>query len=188
MLKKIGRRGFLCVIARTGCGCVLATGIAGCAGLSRKSSSQKESKLGAFCGLYCGSCPLYLSSIKAEDPSKVVCLGCKSDKLAEHCLKCAIKDCASAKNLNSCGQCGQFPCEKTKQFHGSDKDMAKVAERNCYSIRQTSYSAWIKKQPGRWACKNCGSMFSFSDETCPNCKADIYSCKEEATDYLEKRI
>jgi len=188
MLKGMNRREFLCDVAKTGCGCVLATGFAGCAGSSRNSSSQKESKLGAFCGLYCGACPLYLTSIKAEDPSQVVCLGCKSDKLAEHCLKCAMKPCALAKNLNSCGECSQFPCEKTKPFHSSDKDMAKVAEKSCYRIRQTSYSAWIKEQVNRWTCRNCGSTFSLMDETCPNCKADVYSCKEEATDYLKKSL
>ena len=187
MFKVIDRREFLGAVAKTGCGCVLVTSLTGCTGLSGDSSSQKEPQLGAFCGLYCGACPLYLSSIKAEDPSKVVCLGCKSNKLAEHCLKCAMKDCASAKNLNSCGECSQFPCEKTKPFHSSDKDMAKVAEKNCYSIRQTNYSVWIKEQNSRWMCKNCGSSFSFSDETCPNCKVDVYSCKEEATDYLKKR-
>ena len=187
MVKGINRRKFLGAVAKTSCGCAVAAGFTGCAGLSGNSSSQKESKLGAFCGLYCGACPLYLTSIKAKDSSKVVCLGCKSDKLAEHCLKCAIKDCAAAKNLNSCGECDQFPCEKTKPFHNSDKDMAKVAEKSCYRIRQTSYFAWTKEQVGRWTCKNCGSAFSFSDETCPSCKTDVYSCKEEATDYLEKQ-
>jgi len=187
MVKGINRREFLGTVAKTSCGCALAAGFAGCAGLSGNSINQKESKLGAFCGLYCGACPLYLTSIKTEDPSKVVCLGCKSDKLAEHCLKCAMKDCASAKNLNSCGECVQFPCEKTKPFHNSDKDMAKIAEKSCYCIRQTNYSTWTKEQVSRWTCKNCGSTFSFSDETCPNCKADVYSCKEEAVDYLKKQ-
>ena len=186
MLKEINRRDFLCGVAKTSCGCTLAASLAGCISLSGNSSSRKASKLGAYCGLYCGSCPLYLASIKAEDPSEVVCLGCKSDKLADHCLECEMKDCASAKNLNSCGECDQFPCEKTEPFHNSDKDMAKVAEKSCYRIRETSYSKWIKEQVGRWTCKNCGLSFSFIDETCPNCKADVYSCKEEAVDYLEK--
>jgi len=186
MDNRMDRREFLGAVAKTGCGCALAASFAGCASLSGNSNSRKESKLGAYCGLYCGACSLYLASVKAADPSKVVCLGCKSDKLAEHCLKCTMKDCAKEKN-SAPRQCSQFPCEKTKAFHTSGKDMVKVAEKNCYSIRQTSYPVWIKQQAKRWTCGNCGSTFSFSDETCPNCKADVYSCKEEAIDYMEKR-
>ncbi len=188
MVNKIDRREFLGAVAKTGCGCALAAGLAGCAALSGTSSRQKESKLGAYCGLYCGACSLYLASVKAEDPSKVVCLGCKSNKLAEHCLKCTMKDCAKEKSLSSCGQCNQFPCEKTKAFHTSGKDMVKVAEKNCYRIRQTGYSTWIKEQVSRWTCTKCGTVFSFSDENCPSCKADVYSCKEEAADYLKKSV
>jgi hypothetical protein len=188
MIKKIDRRDFLYKTAKTGCSCIMAAGMAGCTGINSQSSRKKQSKLGAFCGLYCRACPLYRASISEKDNSKVVCLGCKSDKLAEHCQKCSIRPCALEKKLNSCGECSLFPCEKTKAFHSSNKDMVKVAEKNCFRVRETSYSGWMEEQVSRWTCKKCGTSFSFSDETCPNCRADVYSCMEEATDYLEKRV
>jgi rubrerythrin len=61
--------------------------------------------------------------------------------------------------------------------------MAVVAEKNCSQIRKKGYSSWLGDQPQRWTCKKCGSKFSFKDETCPSCKADVYSCKDEAADY-----
>ena len=186
MVNKIDRREFLCVMAKTGCGCAMAAGLVGCATFGT-SGLQKESKLGAYCGLYCGACALYLSSVNAEDPSEVVCLGCKSDTLAEHCLDCAMKDCALEKNLSACGECPEFPCEKTQAFHSRDNDMSPVAEKSSYRIQQIGYLPWIKERVARWTCTSCGSIFSFRDETCPNCSEDVYSMSEEATDYKETR-
>jgi len=179
----MNRRKFLGAAAKMGCGCVLAGGLGSCRGLTKRCSLRKEAGPAAYCGLYCGACPLYQMSVKAEDPSQVKCLGCKSDKVADHCAQCAMKTCAAGKNLSSCGQCDQFPCEKTKKFHSSGRDMAVVAEKSCYQIRETGYSSWLDGQPRRWSCTACGSLFSFKDETCPNCNVDVYSCKEEASDY-----
>jgi len=183
MTDRMNRRNLLGNAARIGCGCVLAAGLEGCTKPAERAHGRKESTLGAFCGLYCGACPLYQVSIKVEDPSQIKCLGCKSQKLADHCLKCQMKSCATAKSLSYCGQCDQFPCEKTKQFHSSGNDMTVVAEKNCSQIRKKGYSSWLGDQPQRWTCKKCGSKFSFKDETCPSCKADVYSCKDEAADH-----
>jgi len=180
----MNRRKFLDTVAKMGCGCVLTAGLEDCTKPAGQSSQRKESIPAAFCGLYCGACPLFLMSIEAEDASQVKCLGCKSDKVADHCMKCQMKTCAMGRNLNSCGECDEFPCEKTKKFHQSGKDMSVVAEKNCYTIREQGYATWLKGQPERWTCPKCGSSFSFKDEVCPNCNADVYSCKEEAADYL----
>ena len=185
MANKMNRREFLDTAAQVTCGCALAAGLGGCTVPGEESAQQSESGPDAFCGLYCGACPLYQMSVKAEDPSQIKCLGCKSDKVADHCAKCQMKTCATAKNLSSCGECDQFPCEKTEQFHRSGRDMALVAEKNCYQIRKEGYSSWLQDQPQRWICTKCGSSFSFRDETCPNCNADVYSCKEEAAAYRE---
>jgi len=181
------RREFLDAAAKAGCGCAITAGLAGCAGPAEQARSQKKSPPAAFCGLYCGACPLYIASVNAADDTQIKCLGCRSNKLADHCAKCAMRPCASEKNLSSCGQCDQFPCPETKKFHGSGMDMAVVAEENCYRVRKTSCNSWLKQQPGRWTCKKCGSGFSFKDETCPRCKADVYSCKEQAADYRKSR-
>jgi hypothetical protein len=183
MNNEMNRREFLDIAAKAGCGCAMAAGLAGCTEPAGQSRRQKESLPAAFCGLYCGGCPLYQMSINAPDSSQIKCLGCKSSRLADHCAQCAIRPCATGKNLSSCGQCSQFPCEKTKKFHSNGMDMAVVAEKNCFQVRKKGFDFWLRGQPARWTCQKCGSSFSFQDEICPRCKADVYSCKEEAADY-----
>jgi len=146
--------------------------------MNRRKFLGAAAKMGCGCVLAGG-----LGSCRGLTKRCSLCLGCKSDKVADHCAQCAMKTCAAGKNLSSCGQCDQFPCEKTKKFHSSGRDMAVVAEKSCYQIRETGYSSWLDGQPRRWSCTACGSLFSFKDETCPNCNVDVYSCKEEASDY-----
>ncbi|UCH63635.1 MAG: DUF3795 domain-containing protein [Fidelibacterota bacterium] len=193
MTNKMDRRQFLGTAAQVSCGCVMAAGFMGCAALTKRPGQQEEPAAAegetateaavvaaAYCGLYCAACPRYLASI--EDPAK----GCPGCNLGEVGYECAIKPCAVEKNINSCGECDQFPCEKTQKFHGSGRDMSLVAEKNCYRVREIGYSEWLEEQAKRWSCENCGSGFSFKDEECPSCKLDVYSLAEEAAAYREK--
>lgn len=183
MGQEMSRRAFLDKGATGVCACALAAGVAG----AGEAAPGEKPALDGYCGIYCGSCPLYLKSKAAKDPAKVVCLGCKSDKTAPHCTTCAIKTCAQGKKLSSCGQCKGFPCAKTKPFHGNGEDYRLLAEKSCYAIRDGGCGAWLKAQPKRWTCPKCGTRFSFKDEACPKCGADVYSCKEEAADYRKTR-
>ncbi|MBA7469081.1 hypothetical protein ES707_04344 [subsurface metagenome] len=192
MTNKMDRRQFLGTAAQVSCGCVMAAGFMGCAAFTRQPGRQEgeaaaegetiaEASIAtAYCGLYCAACPHYLASI--EDPSQ----GCPGCNQGEVRYKCSIKPCAVEKNVNSCGECDQFPCENTIKFHGSGRDMSLVAEKNCYRVREIGYSDWLEEQAKRWSCENCGSGFSFSDEACPSCKVDVYSLAEEAAAYREK--
>lgn len=187
MSHKLNRRDVL-----SGAACALAIGGSVCttsahAGEKEKPESDPERDVGSYCGNYCGSCALYLRSVSADDPSEVKCMGCKSDKVAPHCQKCAIKNCASEKGLDSCGECDDFPCEKTKKFHGSGRDFAFVAEKNCYVLSQCGYKEWLKNQQARWECVKCGTTFSNRAQKCPKCESDVYSCAEEATAFRSYR-
>jgi len=50
------------------------------------------------CGIYCGACPLHIRGI---------CKGCSDISTT----KCSIYKCVDERNLNSCGECPEFPCE-----------------------------------------------------------------------------
>jgi hypothetical protein len=132
--EKISRKTFTGIAL---CGCAAA--LAGCA--TNKTTDAKED-LGTYCGLYCGSCPMYAGG---------KCTGCKgpTETLAEHCQKCQMRPCAQAKGIKSCAECKSFPCAKTEAFHNSGKPMGKAAAANCATIRESGYDQWLADQAAK---------------------------------------
>lgn len=73
---------------------------------------MNDSLLGK-CGFYCGACPTYM---------KGGCRGCEAEHTAGDCF---TLDCVKEKELNFCGECGNFPCDTImKNPHSTvlDKD------------------------------------------------------------------
>ena len=81
------------------------------------------------CGDVCGICPRYLATRSGderrleevatlwkivgwweekESPKELTCHGCGS---ISHC-DLGVKDCASAKGIDNCGQCAEYPCAR----------------------------------------------------------------------------
>jgi hypothetical protein len=181
-MKPQNRREFLDVSARVACG-ALAVGSLCPLSAAEKAKANPDS----YCGLYCGACKNLQTSSKATDPEKVKCLGCKSEKTAGWCSKCDIKACAKEKGLESCGECKDLACEKLKAFQNNGKDYRVLAEKSCLYIKAKGHDRWLTAQKKRWTCRKCGAQFSWNDETCPKCGADVRSCKEEAQAYRKKR-
>lgn len=80
----------------------------------------------AYCGYDCTNCPIYQASIKNDvellkiiayasvdvDVETIKCLGCSKNNDNKYCSKCLIRLCAATKNLDNCGWCKDFPCDK----------------------------------------------------------------------------
>lgn len=82
----------------------------------------------AYCGYDCAKCPVYkeTKNNNLEQLKKILfnndssasletlgCYGCKTDKSVNFmCVNCQIRQCAKNKNVENCGLCDQFPCEK----------------------------------------------------------------------------
>ncbi|VGO17634.1 hypothetical protein PDESU_06235 [Pontiella desulfatans] len=132
--KKMTRKTFTCAAL---CGCAAA--IAGCA--TNETARAKED-LGAYCGLHCGSCPMYTGG---------KCTGCKgpTETLSDHCKKCEMRPCAQAKGVKSFAECKGFPCAKTEAFHNSGKPMGKAAAANCKVIQESGYEKWLAAQSAK---------------------------------------
>jgi hypothetical protein len=90
----------------------------------------------AYCGLVCGECPIFLATREPDagkrwrmrieiarkcnehygvryGPEDITdCDGCtaESGRLFQGCRDCKIRPCAQARNLDSCGLCGDYPC------------------------------------------------------------------------------
>ena len=111
------------------------------------------SEMIAYCGLHCDECEI-LKATQAKDyerkkqiakrwsdqfnikfkPGDVTCEGCKSGVLSGWCLKiCKIRPCAEKRKVKTCAHCGDYPCEKLKEFLSKEP----VATKNLEEIRKT---------------------------------------------------
>lgn len=102
----------------------------------------------SYCGLVCGTCPIYLLTeeqneekkrkmridiarqIKEHyggqfDPEFVTdCDGCKTkgDRLFSGCKSCRIRKCASEKEIENCAYCSEYTCDNLDEFFVKDPE------------------------------------------------------------------
>ena len=101
-----------------------------------KGWSEEEIRnrdLMAPCGLYCGSCGIYIATRDGNEkfraimanlygmkPEETECLGCMQPeppkKRCKFCDICKIRDCVKSKGFYSCHQCRDWPCEMIDNF------------------------------------------------------------------------
>jgi len=92
-----------------------------------------------YCGIQCHGCQVYKATF-TEDPiqkleiqketalfwskysacaieaEEMVCEGCRSEKLWRDCSQCELRKCARLKELPTCKECSDYPCEKLTSF------------------------------------------------------------------------
>jgi hypothetical protein len=93
----------------------------------------KNKELMAPCGLYCGTCGVYIAGrdknekfrsvmggLYGTKPEETSCAGCMQPDpptdLYVYCKMCTIRDCVKSKGFYSCHQCDDWPCEQIKNF------------------------------------------------------------------------
>lgn len=102
----------------------------------------------SYCGLVCGTCPIYLATREQNEEKKrkmridiarqikehygqdakpedvTDCDGCKTEdqKLFSGCKNCLIRKCAIKKELENCAHCGEYPCDKLQEFFTTDSE------------------------------------------------------------------
>jgi hypothetical protein len=100
----------------------------------------------AYCGLVCGECPIFLATREPDEvkrrqmrieiarkcnehygvrygPEDITdCDGCKtkSGLLFRGCRNCEIRPCAQERKLESCGECGEYPCHRLEPLFKTD--------------------------------------------------------------------
>ncbi|MCX7922846.1 MAG: DUF3795 domain-containing protein [Clostridia bacterium] len=144
---------------------------------------DKHRLLGA-CGIYCGACDHYLSTLQEgkylleEIPGsgrnliKVPCKGCKSENpadMCEWCAQCDIKLCAAKRSIDHCGLCDEFPCERMRSFRNDGLIHHKEAFKNIEILKVLGPEQWLEEQSKKWKCKSCNSSFSCYETVCHAC-------------------
>jgi len=139
-----------------------------------------DRNLEAYCGLYCGACPVLL---KREDdaihravrehfdaePEDLFCRGCRSDVLSVSCRDCAKRDCAQQRGLDSCATCPEMPCDKLtfRLPHASE------IVPNLEALRDRGSHAWLAEQAKHWQCPSCGHTGSWYERICAQCGTEL---------------
>jgi predicted RNA-binding Zn-ribbon protein involved in translation (DUF1610 family) len=149
-----------------------------------------EFKLDAYCGLYCGACPVMLAQQNGNlealaksnglEPEAVRCLGCKSEKVSVFCTSCKIRPCASGKGFDFCFQCDKLPCAPFIAFRDSEEWPYHAAvPKNLERVQQVGVDVWLEEQDTRWRCPKCGTKFAWQDETCKSCGEKVSNYKAD---------
>ncbi|MBN2379956.1 DUF3795 domain-containing protein [candidate division WOR-3 bacterium] len=109
-------------------------------------------KIIAFCGLECSACPGYIATKNDDDearakiavewskaynadikPEYVNCDGCTMEgRHIGYCDECGVRKCASARDVENCAHCENYPCEVLEAF----LKMAPRAKANLEEIRK----------------------------------------------------
>ncbi len=110
----------------------------------------------AYCGLDCGECRAFKATmakdsswkktiaeewnetLKTEfEPEDIECYGCKSDVISGWCRKiCKVRPCAERRNLGTCAECVDYPCENLKAFLSSEPKARDNLEARRRTIRK----------------------------------------------------
>lgn len=155
-----------------------------------------------YCGIYCGACSIMMAgrtgrkdrlasfwapeSIKkflafqgipsTDDRDLVLeCCGCKSDRVFINCRGCKIRECAIARRVDHCNDCGEFPCKTYSEWKNIQVMLPHLKETgaNLDAIVKGGVSIWTAEQEKKWACPGCGTAFSWYAETCAACGMNL---------------
>ena len=152
-----------------------------------KTVTRPDKRKTAVCGLFCPSCSIYIGT--KEDPERlksladsfdmevreVKCAGCRSDKRTGYCKICIMVKCATAKGIDFCGACEDYPCEDLKQFQAVLPHRIELWESQ-ERIKEVGYEKWYSEMLEHYACPQCGTINSAYDMSCRKCGVTP-SCK-----------
>ncbi|MFH2064207.1 MAG: DUF3795 domain-containing protein [Pseudomonadota bacterium] len=156
----------------------------------------RNRELMAPCGLYCGTCGIYIANRDNNEkfktvmgnlyglkPEQMECYGCmQSDpprKIHDFCKVCAIRDCVKSKSYTSCHQCDEWPCRLIEEFPISTG--RRVMKRTIpvwrekaaqYGNEQGSVE-WARSECERYHCSSCGEPLFRGAQKCRACKKPV---------------
>ena len=173
------RRTFLGTVGLAACGCLFGEACA---------ATGDDACVDAICGIYCGACPALMASMDAKSDADVKCLGCRSTKKAPgYAPTCEVRKCANGKQLQSCGLCKGYPCDKIKAMF-NDKPKYGLREKYLNTVRDKGLPAWLAEMKTRWTCKKCQTPFGYGMTACKTCGEKIYSDAEEFAAFKKTKV
>lgn len=138
--------------------------------------------LSAACGLYCGSCGIYLAT-QENDTEKLLryalvlnqslnetfCDGCRAERKSAHCsCMCSFIKCTFEKGIEFCGFCQEFPCTELKNFQSRMPHRVEILESQ-NRLKETGMEQWIIEMKENYSCPQCKTVNTAYDERCRKC-------------------
>lgn len=146
------------------------------------SHLQPGSNLVGACGLYCGSCGIYLAT-QENDIDKLLhyavvleqtlpetcCDGCGSDRKSAHCShQCLFVACTQRQGVAFCGQCDRFLCREFSAFQSAMPHRFGMEKSQNFLVEQ-GIEQWLAYQNDQFTCRNCNTVNSAYDLACRKC-------------------
>jgi hypothetical protein len=156
----------------------------------------RNKDLMAPCGLYCGTCAIYiatrdgneklkaiLGNLYGTKPEEIECYGCMQadppKKLYSFCKGCSIRGCIKSKGYYSCHQCSDWPCSMVDNlpYATGVRVMkrtipiwrARVAELG----HEDGSIEWARSECERYHCPSCGKPLFRGAQQCRTCKRSV---------------
>lgn len=150
----------------------------------------------APCGLYCGTCGVYIATRDNNEKFKRVmgklygtalehteCAGCMqpapAEKLYGFCRICNIRQCVKSKEYYSCHQCPEWPCRMINEF--GFVTGVRVMKRTIPLWREKverfgdekGSIEWARSECERYHCSSCGKPLFRGAQRCRACGKSV---------------
>ncbi len=155
-----------------------------------------KERFDAYCGLYCGACPIMVANIKGEveekaakwemDAKDIVCRGCKTEVNAVYCTDCVMRLCARDRDLDFCVECEDYPCNSFETFQRDRFPHHTLIPENLAAICGSGVETWLEEQKKRWSCAACGEPHTWYEEECAKCGGKLYDACAEEDKWMER--
>jgi hypothetical protein len=156
----------------------------------------RNKDLMAPCGLYCGTCGVYIATRDGNEKFREVmanlygtkveetkCLGCMqpdtAEKLFISCTSCKIRDCVKSKGYYSCHQCNEWPCRMIEDFGYATgvrvmKRTIPIWRAKVQALGDEEGSVeWARSECERYHCSACGYPLFRGAQRCRSCKRPV---------------
>ena len=156
----------------------------------------RDKHLMAPCGLYCGTCGVYIATrdhnekfrrvmgdLYGTKPEDTQCKGCiqpdPPELLYGWCKLCRIRECIRVKNFYSCHQCEDWPCELIKNFglatgrRVMERAIPVWREKVARHGDEEGSVEWARHECSRYHCSSCGKPLFRGAQRCRYCKKPV---------------
>lgn len=154
-----------------------------------------KTRFDSYCGLYCGACPILVANVKGDvekkaeawglDAKDLNCQGCKGKVVAGICADCVMRLCARDRGVDFCVECDDYPCGTFTAFQRDRFPHHTLAEANLKVIADRGVDAWLEEQKKRWSCPSCGEPYTWYEEECAKCGAELFDACAEENDWAD---
>ncbi len=145
---------------------------------------MSDRELFASCGVYCGVCPQHIADKYNNDklkeklaanfgvkPEEIKCQGCKSESPFLFCSSCTIRACTQEKNIDTCAQCNDYPCDTIENF--PIKPFLQKLKWDVDFQKQHGEDKWVDETIKINSCPSCQTLNHWKARRCISCKSDL---------------